>query len=180
MSVDEVRAWLRERGADRIDHPGGTLYAHLCRVQERLATLGCDADVQLAGLTHAVHGTDGFDVVILDRADRATLRGLVGAAAADLVHRYGICDRRRSWRRLAETGEVHDRFTGEVTTLRGEELRAFVDLSVVNELDVFEQDPSVLDRHRAYFRELFAAWTPAMSPAVASEARRLLSAEAGR
>ncbi len=174
MDTDEVRAWLRERGTERIDHPGGTLYAHLCRVQERLAALGGDTDVQLAGLTHAVYGTDGFDVVLLDHRDRATLPDLVGVTAADLVYRYGACDRRRGWRRLATTGEVHDRFTGEVSTLHGEYLRRFVDLSVVNELDVFAQDPSILDRHRAYFRELFTAWTPAMSPPVAGEARLLL------
>ncbi|WP_240943823.1 DUF6817 domain-containing protein [Micromonospora thermarum] len=174
MSVDEVRAWLRERGADRIDHPGGNLYAHLCRVRERLAALGCGLDVQLAGLTHAVYGTDGFDVALLDRTDRATLRDLVGGEAADLVYGYGACDRRRTWRRLATTGAVYDRFTGQVTTLRGEDLRSFVDLSVVNELDVFEQDPAILDKHRAFFRELFAAWTPAMSPPVATEVHRFL------
>ncbi|QGN48583.1 hypothetical protein GKC29_18260 [Micromonospora sp. WMMC415] len=173
MSVDEVRDWLRERGADRIDHPGGSLYAHLCRVRERLAALGCDADVQLAGLTHAVYGTDGFDVALLDRTGRATLRDLVGDEAADLVYRYGACDRRRTWRGLATTVAVYDRFTGQVTTLRGEHLRSFVDLSVVNELDVVEQDPSVLDTHGAFFHDLFAAWAPAMSPPVASEVTRV-------
>jgi len=37
-----VQAWLRERGAERIDHPGGTLYAHLVRVHDRLGALGHD------------------------------------------------------------------------------------------------------------------------------------------
>ena len=38
-SAADVRTWLRERGAEEIPHPGGTLYAHLCRVSERFAAL---------------------------------------------------------------------------------------------------------------------------------------------
>ncbi|MFI6064407.1 DUF6817 domain-containing protein [Micromonospora sp. NPDC051227] len=54
MSTDDgVRVWLRRQGAEQIAHPGGNLYAHLCRVSERLAALGCARDVQAAGLTHA-------------------------------------------------------------------------------------------------------------------------------
>src|SRR4051812_34564713 len=123
-----VRAWLRRRHADTIAHPGGTLYAHLSRVHDRLAAHGLDTDVRLAGLTHAAYGTDGFDVVLLDRADRAPLRTLVGAAAEDLVYRYGACDRDRTWRQLPETARVVDRFTGQASTLDPRRLRAFVDL----------------------------------------------------
>ncbi|MET8363896.1 MULTISPECIES: DUF6817 domain-containing protein [unclassified Micromonospora] len=84
MSTDTaVRGWLRDRGAEQIAHPGGNLYAHLCRVSDRLAALGCDGDVQAAGLTHAVYGTDGFDLTLLDRADRAVLRDLIGADAEE-------------------------------------------------------------------------------------------------
>ncbi|MET8838127.1 DUF6817 domain-containing protein [Micromonospora sp. NPDC004540] len=47
MSVDaDTRTWLRGCGAEAIEHPGGTLYAHLCRVQERLAALWSDVDTQ--------------------------------------------------------------------------------------------------------------------------------------
>ncbi|MGW3810698.1 DUF6817 domain-containing protein [Micromonospora sp. NPDC005113] len=77
----DMRAWLRDRGAENIEHPGGTLYAHLCRVQQRLAELGQEPDVQSAGLAHAVYGTDGFDVALLDWTDRGQLRDLIGADA---------------------------------------------------------------------------------------------------
>jgi hypothetical protein len=75
---DAVRAWLRERGAEGIPHPGGTLYAHLSRVRDRLAALGQGPDLCLAGLTHAAYGTDGFGVTLLDLDRRETLRALVG------------------------------------------------------------------------------------------------------
>jgi hypothetical protein len=175
MSVDAgTRAWLRRCGAEAIEHPGGTLYAHLCRVQERLAALGSDVDTQRAGLAHAVYGTDGFDLALLDWTDRKQLRDLIGDDAEALVYLYGACDRRRTWRDLATTGEVFDRFTKELRTLAPVQLQPFVDLSIVNELDVFEHDRSVVDEHGAYFRALFAAWAPVASPQVVGEALRVL------
>ncbi|MEK8106242.1 DUF6817 domain-containing protein [Micromonospora sp. M12] len=150
------------------------MYAHLCRVSERLAALGLGGDVQAGGLTHAVYGTDGFDLVLLDRADRAVLRDLVGSDAEQLVYLYGACDRDRSWRGLAETGRVFDRFVGQVRTPDPAQLRSLVDLSIVNELDVIEQDPAVAERHGDYFRDLFACWAPLASTRVIRDARRVL------
>jgi hypothetical protein len=63
-----VRTWLRARGAETVAHPGGTLYAHLGRVHDRLAALGHPPQVALAGLAHAAYGTDGFDLTLLDVA----------------------------------------------------------------------------------------------------------------
>ncbi|MET8090739.1 DUF6817 domain-containing protein [Micromonospora sp. NPDC005220] len=175
MSTDDgVRVWLRRHGAEQIAHPGGTLYAHLCRVSERLAALGCGPDVQAAGLTHAVYGTDGFDRTLLDRADRAVLRDLVGVDAEEIVYLYGACDRGRSWRELAKTGQVFDRFAGQVRTPSEAQLRSHVDLSIVNELDVIEHDAALAERHGAYFRELFASWAVLASAQVIRDAQRVL------
>lgn len=175
MSAEQdVRAWLRQRGAEEIGHPGGTLYAHLSRVHDRLARLGLGDDVRLAGLAHAVYGTDGFDVVLLDPADRHALRDLIGESAERLVYLYGACDRDRTWRRLPETGEVWNRFTGAVETPGPDLLRPFVDLSIVNELDVVEQDAALAEAHGDHFRSLFASWAPIASPQVTAEAGQVL------
>lgn len=170
----QVRAWLREHGAESVAHPGGTLYAHLGRVHDALAALGHDPHVPLAGLAHAVYGTDGFDLTLLATADRAVLRDLAGAPAEELVYLYGACDRARTWTALPQTRQVHDRFTGAVHTLTDAQVRPFTDLSIVNELDVAEQDPAFVVRHGTYFRTLFAAWQPLASPAVSARARHLL------
>jgi hypothetical protein len=175
MTVDSVaRAWLRQRGAETIEHPGGSLYAHLNRVRDRLAALGCDRDTQLAGLVHAAYGTDGFAVTLLDWTDRTALRALVGADVEELVYRYGSCDRKQTWRGLAATGVVVDRFTGQTCEVEPDRLQPFVDLSIVNELDVIEQDPTIAQRHGDYFRSVFATWSPAATPAVDTAARQLL------
>ncbi len=49
-------------------------------------------------------------------------------------------------------------------------MRDLADLSLVNEIDVAEHAPDVLERHGEYFRRLTGAWTPVLSPAVAAEA----------
>lgn len=176
MSAEsDTRAWLRERGAEGVAHPGGTLYAHLSRVHGRLGRLGLGEDVRLAGLAHAAYGTDGFDLALLDPAERPTLRALVGEPAEHLVYLYGGCDRGRTWPRLAETGEVWDRFAGGARRLEPPVLTAFVDLTVVNELDVAEQAPGFVEEHGDHFRRLFASWAAIASPAVTADARHVLS-----
>ena len=175
MSFDgAAREFLREHGAESIEHPGGTLYAHLCRVEQRLAASGAAPHVQSAGLTHAAYSTDGFDLALIAWTDRHLLRSVIGPQAEDLVYLYGSCDRDRSWLNLATTATVHDRFTGEERILEPAQLGPFVDLSIVNELDVIEQNPALLAEHGTYFRKLFAAWAPLTSPGVTADMQRLV------
>jgi hypothetical protein len=173
-AVDDVLALLRERGAETIEHPGGTLYAHLVRVHDRLARHGAPVHVRLAGLAHAVYSTDGFDVSLLEVSERPTVRALVGESAELLIYWHGACDRRLTWPTLADTAVVHDRFTGSATTLGADELRGFADLSIVNELDVVEHSAEIAAKYADYFRTLFAAWTPIATAAVIADARELL------
>ena len=174
MNPDDVKAWLRERGAETIEHPGGTLYAHLARVHERLADLGHGPDVCLAGLAHAAYGTDGFDRILLDPADREPLRALVGERAEHLVHVYGGCDRSRTWDGFGESRQVVDRWSGQATVLPDELATGFADLSIVNELDVSEQDRGIAQRHGAYFRRVFGSWRGVASDRVLAEMDRVL------
>jgi hypothetical protein len=176
MSVEQrARDWLLERGADSIEHAGGSLYAHLGRVHDRLTALGLDEELQLAGLTHAVYSTDGFAVALLDVAARAELRELVGSQAEQIVYCYAGCDRGRTWRALGQTRIVWSRFNGESESPTPAELRAFVDLSIVNELDVVGQDPAIAEKHGPYFRTTFDSWAELASPAVIADARKVLA-----
>lgn len=166
-----LEALLAERGAAGIDHPGGTLAAHLARVEQRLTALGLPRAVQLAGRAHAVYGTDGFDVRLLGEDERPLLASVIGADAEALVHRYGACDRARTWAQLPVSGRCWDRRTGAVEQLDAAGVRDLADLSLVNELDVAVHAPGFLDRHGEYFRRLTDAWTPVLTPAVATAAR---------
>ena len=175
--TEHVLSWLRAHGAEAVPHAGGSLYDHLGRVHDRLARHGVDADLRLAGLTHAAYGTDGFRAVLLDVADRAELRGLIGASAEQTVYRYGGCERGRTWRALPATGTIWSRFTGHAESPTPDELRAFVDLSIVNELDVCEHASEIAEKHGDYFRDIFAAWAPLASAAVVADARAVLGFE---
>jgi len=172
-ATERVAELLRARGAETIDHPGGTLYAHLERVQQRLASLGRSTHLQLAGRAHAVYGTDGFDVALLTLEERPLLAEVTGADVERVVYRYAACDRAKTWRELPATRRVWDRFTGTAEELGDDALRDFADLSLVNELDVAEQVPGFVDEHGDYFRRLTASWQELLSPAVAAEASRV-------
>ena len=176
MSAEQqVRAWLRERGAEKIDHPGGTLYAHLGRVHDRLGALGHDEPTRLAGLAHAAYGTDGFNIHLLETTQRQVLQDLVGERAEALIFLYGGCDRSRTWPTLPDKLQVWNRFTGGPQPLPLRDVQSFVDLSIINEVDVMEQDQSITERYGAYFRELFDTWAPLASPEALAAAHKVLS-----
>ncbi|MFB7983582.1 DUF6817 domain-containing protein [Streptomyces vinaceus] len=94
-------ALLRERGAGRLDHPGGTLLAHLERVHARLGVWGARPALRLAGLCHAFYGTDGFATALLPVGRRAELAAVIGAEAEEIVYFYASCDRAASYPTLA-------------------------------------------------------------------------------
>jgi len=58
------------------------------------------------------------------------------------------------------------------------QLVPLVDLSIVNELDVIEQNPAMLEKHGNYFGDLFIRWASVTSPSVIAEARRVLAGRA--
>src|SRR3954451_7818026 len=124
MSTSEdLGSLLLVRGADKLDHAGGTLYVHLHRVANRLASLGASDTLVLAGLAHAAYGTDGFPTHLFDwQTERPGLESVIGPEAELLVYRYGACYRETSWRDLSEHRTVTDRFTGTSEELGGEEM----------------------------------------------------------
>jgi hypothetical protein len=158
--------FLRARGAEGIPHPGGRLYAHLGRVADTLAAWGAPPAWQLAGLCHAAYGTDGFAVALLDVADRAVLVDAIGAEAEALVYRYGSCDRGAVYPRFGRPVPVvfTDRFTGAQSTPDDAEVRAFVELTAANELDVLAHNESLFARHHTGLLDLFTRARPWLSP----------------
>jgi hypothetical protein len=174
-TFEDLGSLLLVRGADELDHAGGTLYVHLHRVAKRLTTLGVSETLVHVGLAHAAYGTDGFPTHLFDwQSERSVLEAVIGSQAELQVYRYGACDRQSTWRDLAEHRTVTDRFTGTCEELGDDELRDFVDLSIVNELDVLDHAPQLEPRLRPYLRELIPRWQSLASPAVLADAQRIL------
>jgi hypothetical protein len=169
--------FLLDHGADRIDHPGGTLHDHLIRVGATLAGWGAAEDVRLAGLCHAAYGTDGFAIALLSVDDRKTLRDVVGEAAEALVYLYASCDRRTVYPRLdgRTTVEFTDRFAGIMVKVEEPQLRAFLEITAANELDVLARQPVMLADYGPSLHALFARNRELLSPAAWAACDNLLT-----
>ncbi|MFE1596175.1 alpha/beta fold hydrolase [Nocardia sp. NPDC058705] len=127
----------RALGADKIEHPGGTLHAHLHRVHALLVEWNAAPRTRLAAICHASYGTDGFAVELLSANDRPRLAKVIGHHAEALVYLYGGCDRARTYRDLGRAPlSVVDRFTGVPRPIEGADLHDFAVLTIANELDV--------------------------------------------
>ncbi|MER6418106.1 DUF6817 domain-containing protein [Streptomyces sp. NPDC001137] len=144
-----IEEFLRDHGAGRSPHPGGTLLEHLLRVQRLLAAWGAGPDVQTAGLCHATYGTDGFATSLLPLTERATLVALIGEPAEGLVYLYASCDRAVVYPRIDGSSAVafRDRFTGREHQPSPDELRAFLDITAANELDVLAHNAELAKQY---------------------------------
>jgi hypothetical protein len=174
-TFQDLGSLLLVRGADEIDHAGGSLYVHLHRVAKRLTSLGASETLVVAGLAHAAYGTDGFPTHLFDwRTERPVLESVIGTEAELIVYRYGSCDRETTWRDLAEHRTVTDRFTGTSEELGTVDLRDFIDLTIVNELDVLDHSAERAPKLRPFLQEQIPRWQSLTSPAVLTEAQRIL------
>jgi hypothetical protein len=174
-TFEDLGSLLLVRGADEIDHAGGSLYVHLHRVAKRLRSLGASDTLVTAGLAHAAYGTDGFPTHLFDwHTERPVLESVIGTEAEQIVYQYGACDRETTWRDLAEHRTVTDRFTGTSEELGSEDLRDFVDLTIVNELDVLDNDAKRAVKLGPFLTEQIPRWQSLASPAVLGESQRIL------
>jgi hypothetical protein len=150
-------------GAAGQQHPSGILGDHLQRVGDTLESWQAPGWVIDAGRLHAVYGTDGLPAEFGD-VHRAFVRSAVGAKAEQLITLYCRCDRAQSYSRLAaRSPAIVDRSTGERQALTGEQLRAFMELTVANELDVLTRDAEIAARYGESLARLFSRWTPFLS-----------------
>ncbi|MBR7833234.1 hypothetical protein KDL01_08155 [Actinospica durhamensis] len=174
MTVTAVEL-LEAAGAARIEHPGGTLLDHLKRVEAVLDTWGARPALASAGLCHAFYGTDGFPTSLLELEHRAALAEAIGAEVEDLVYFYASCDRKASYRGLAEQdGLFRDRFTGAEFPPTAQQRRDFAELTAANELDLAAVNPDIRARYGSGLRTLFGRWRPLLSAPAWAHCRDVL------
>lgn len=166
----DVLAFLEARGAGGLEHPGGTLLAHLQRVHEALRLWRAPADVCAAGLAHAIYGTDGLDDALASLAERPVVAGLIGSHAERLVYVYASLDRRASYRTI--DSRLVNRFTGRSWEPDRAMTTALVDITLANELDVLAHSERMRQEHGLALARLFMAWAPLASPAARIAAER--------
>jgi hypothetical protein len=148
----DVIAFLQSRSAGQVEHVAQTLFEHLQGTCRLLQEWGNPAEVCHAGLCHAVYGTDGFPVTLLDvHTERPALAAVIGADAEALVYFYASCDRSFLYPRLGTSDPLlfRDRFTGATFAPGQPMFERFMELTFANELDIFRHDPVLVEQHQA-------------------------------
>jgi catechol 2,3-dioxygenase-like lactoylglutathione lyase family enzyme len=137
------------------------------RVAHLLAEWGADERVEASGLCHACYSTDGYGRALRAISERSLLAELIGEEAESLVYLYGSCDRVAVYPTLAGSTPVRfrDRFTGEILAPVERDIRAFVELTAANELDVIRHNPVVAAKHGEELFELVRRTRPRVSDA---------------
>jgi hypothetical protein len=172
----DVIALMRKKGAARIEHPGGTLLAHLQRVSALLADWGARPALRHAGLCHAFYSTDGFATALLGLDRRHELVEAIGVEAEALVYLYASCARQATYPTLTDAGGMfHDRFTGRRFTLTPGQRRDFAELTAANELDIVQVSQQFRAQHGAQLLELLTGLRPLLSHAAWRHTRTVLS-----
>lgn len=172
-----IEAFLRAHGAGQMSHPGGTLLEHLQRVQRLLAEWEADPAIQAAGLCHATYGTDGFAPALLPLTERATLVALIGEPAESLVYLYASCDRATVYPRINGTAATafRDRFTGHEHHPSPDDLRAFLEITAANELDVLKHNAELAKQHGPELHGFLTGAGSLLSPAAQDAVARQLT-----
>lgn len=158
--------FLHDRSAEGVAHVNGSLFDHLEGTARLLREWGNPPSVCDAGLAHAVYGTSGFPLALLDaRTDRSTLADLIGPEAEQLVYVYGSCDRTRVYPQIGIERQVwmHDRFDGRTYVLQPASLAAFMEVTFANELDIATSDAGAADAFRRMYGTLFERCRPLVS-----------------
>jgi len=177
MQADKaVRKFLEAHGAGAIEHPGGTLLAHLCRTADLLATWRAPPALTLAGLCHAAYGTDGFPTALLPPSRRNDLVEVIGATAEAIVYFYASCDRRMFLPQLGrhDPPRFRDRFTQAEFHAEPAIVRQFVELTFANELDIAAHSPAFAQTYGRSLVELFGRCRELASDAANAAAARLV------
>lgn len=168
--ASDPHAHLVAFGADTFSHVSGSLARHLVETERLLRNWKSRDALCLAGLYHAVYGTDGIrgSLVSLDR--RCDIAAIIGDEAEALAYLYGACAREKFHPRIGTPDQLRyaDRFTSSEYAIDERTLRDFCELTVANELEL----ALASEAFRIEYAEELAAFFGRMEGLVSSECER--------
>ena len=177
-SERRAQAWQRllALGAGEFAHVSGSLAAHLHGTEALLRRWGAREALCLAGLYHAVYGTDGIVGSLASVGARIRIAELIGDEAERIAYLYGACARDAFHPRIGAPDELRfaDRFAGTEYPIDADQLRDFCELSVANELELAFGSSPFRAKHRASLRDLFERMSPHLSEAARTAYRQRL------
>lgn len=158
---------LQQLGAGEFEHLNGSLEQHLTATAAILKRWGASATLQTAGLFHAAYGTAGFTDAMVSLTQRQRIAEVIGAEVEALVYLYCCCDRDFVFAQFSVSGtiEFKDRFTQTQFELSQEQLNAFCELTVANELELVYTSESFKHQYGQQLFNLFASMDAYLSEA---------------
>jgi hypothetical protein len=137
-------------GADEFPHFAGSLAPHLLRTASLLQRWGNRPALCLAGLYHAVYGTDGIRGSLVALDHRGAIAEIIGSDAEYIAYLYGACDRDAFHPRIGTSTSLQfvDRFTLSEYPIQNAALRDFCELTLANELELAQSSDAFFIKHR--------------------------------
>jgi hypothetical protein len=131
---DRALQRLNELGAGAFPHVHGSLALHLRGTEMLLRQWGNREALALAGLYHAVYGTDAITGRLADPTMRETVAAVIGVEAEGLAYLYGACARDAFHPRIGTATQCLfvDRFTGSEYAIPEAQLRDFCEITLAN------------------------------------------------
>ena len=125
-------------GAGAFPHVSGSLARHLVETERLLRSWKSRDALCLAGLYHAVYGTDGIRGSLAGLDRRSAVVAIIGAEAEALAYLYGACARATFHPRIGTPDQLRfaDRFTASEYLIGEPALRDFCELTVANEIEL--------------------------------------------
>lgn len=165
-NYDPVISFLRSHSAEKTPHVFGTLLNHLVGTSQLLRDWGNPDELCLAGLCHAVYGTQGWQFTLLNLSQRSDLVEIIGEEAEEIVYFYASCDRSYLYPQIGFSTKIRfrDRFSGAVFVPDSMRLKSFLELTFANELESSRM-PGFVESTRALLEPLFRPWENLVSDA---------------
>jgi hypothetical protein len=155
--VDAVFIELQALGAGEFKHFNGSLATHLRGTESLLRQWSAREALCLAGLYHAVYGTDGYAPSLVSIGVRSHVSTLIGKEAEEITYLYCACDRRAFYPRIGTVSQClfADRFTGTEYEISAQQVSDLCELIVANELDIAKDNEEFRTKHSKTLSELF-------------------------
>jgi hypothetical protein len=168
---DRAIEMLQAKGAQDIEHVGGTLLPHLVGTAKLLQDWGNPQPLCIAGLVHTSYGTDGFNERFFDPlTQRHELAAIVGEEAEAITYFYDACDRKFLYPRVRKGEQpvrFRDRYTGREFEPEPAMYRSFLELTFANELEIFRR-VKMGDEQVEKWRKFFTATESQVSSGAAA------------
>jgi hypothetical protein len=161
---EDGKRFLQSLHFDDMSHSTRTLFDHLVSTGTLLQNWGCSETVYLAGLFHAVYGTESFRYQTDLTVHREAVQNVIGASAERIAWLFGISTGKSLWNQFGSLStsisegpkaSLTHRITGEALACDQSELLALADITLANALDQAQYLPGRYDSAKlATFRVL--------------------------